>query len=174
MTFKLLGSTWVNLDHVITVREEGVKTDETIAQEKSGKRKWKRPDYYLITMQFSDGEVRQFKDISSIDTTMMETRGSMVPALPGYFLVSYWSEFNDIEKVPVVAWRDDGSSLARPVAIDMTGDDPVLLCPDGSVVAPYDRSWPNLDRYISSMREEAAEEREIEAKAKEENPAEQT
>jgi hypothetical protein len=57
----------------------------------------------------------------------------VIPADPGWFVLTYTYAAGRVERAPVVAWRVTGAT-AEPVIINPAVD---ILCPDGSVVGTF-------------------------------------
>ena len=112
-------------------------------------------------------------------TPLNETRFYTVPAQPGWF-VFYWdgtpADYK-VFKAPIVAWlvetefypnrklneksgltrttgRQDFFSMSYPISaggLDCDRRNPVVLCPDGSVLQLIDgQCWPDVKSYVQS------------------------
>jgi hypothetical protein len=136
----------INLDQVQYIVRRSRKTVE------DGKPHWT----HSATLFFADD--RQMT-VQLHDYDGLELPGPMVAALPGYYLLSTWNDDGKlaISKLPVVAWKYDGTSM-MPLTIDddttVTG---AILCPDGQVIEPYNASWDSLDQWLRSKTEEHEE-----------------
>lgn len=82
----------------------------------------------------------------------------VVPASPGFELLTYFRDDDAIERVPVIAWRieeyqtKERYSDANPIAIGLTdtslGDDSAVRCPDGKVtIQKYSRVFENTEAW---------------------------
>ena len=86
---------------------------------------------------------------------------TIIPALPGYFVLDFCEDFDstiiDIEvfKSPVIAWRIDTSDkdyiYPHPITLDPLMRELAILRPDGCVEGAGD-VWPNLEAWADERR----------------------
>jgi hypothetical protein len=99
--------------------------------------------------------------------------GPVIKADPGYWLLSYWSEPEEVIRWPVLAWRLDLQHGCHQVItpassgnINISGEyeeGSAVLCPNGRLMQPGNQSWVNEAEWLEDMRNRA--------KAKKENAA---
>lgn len=117
-------------------------------------------DVRTIYYQNEDGAQESDEVFAHDFERSLQRASPMVPALPGTYRVIWCfdPETNEdlLHQDPVIAWRVDEFGVANPVLCEMAGSDEfaALLFPDGQVVDPDCRSWPNTEAFKKTMREQ--------------------
>ncbi|MDA8348456.1 MAG: hypothetical protein M0038_06590 [Pseudomonadota bacterium] len=143
----LTDGTYVNLNRVVTVRRQSVRSD-------SG-RKYE----YAVEYRHADGQAGH--GIVSDPDWCPQDMGPVLPAQPGYFLVEMSREPPcEVYLEPILGWR--AGEYAEPVSLGFNSPEAAILCPDGQVFEPGLALYAHVDAYraakIKELRERAAHE----------------
>jgi hypothetical protein len=111
--------------------------------------------YETVFEYLGEGGIREAVSRDYLDEQdVARLTALVVPALPGYFGVEILNETDppEIVRSPVIAWRissQDGS--VYPVFMSDTDENVAILCPDGQVIAQFEASYENVDRWVESV-----------------------
>lgn len=116
-----------------------------------------------VTVVYIDanGEKTVTKAIGDEDSHLDEINATIVPAQPGYYLLSAWknSESTDIgvTKCDIVAWHVNGERWWKPVCIETTmhhNQPEYVLTPSGVVFEPCSGTYDSVEEWKQAMRQE--------------------
>jgi hypothetical protein len=103
----------------------------------------------------------------------LERPATIIPAAPGFVQLTYvylpHKDQPHVDRDAIVAWRVRSWGIPQPVAVDF---DPqitpdvaaqAILAPDGTVFAPFEGRWPNIDAWLAAMNQRQAKLKEEDA-----------
>jgi hypothetical protein len=129
--------------------------------------KWDKKGHdHRLVCTFNDGLVKGYRIYLPEWEHFKATVAGYSPPIkaePGYWRLRYWADTDEVERLPVLAWRLDlrhgyhqvvtPFSSGNPSEID--GDDSAVLCPGGRVVEPGNELWDDEAAWLRDMRERA-------------------
>jgi hypothetical protein len=146
---------FINLDHVRAIGIRGHYETE--------KRK-----YTVIHVVYDNGDEENCQiDAIAGGLDIDDAAAPIIPAAPGYEFIERGFDRDEqlnkeivlatFSRTPIVAWRIVRSGRiqsAEPICIDEVipkGEDYGILCPNGCVTRPFDRSFKNVDEWAADI-----------------------
>jgi hypothetical protein len=145
----------INSDHVVEIRQ--------VKNMASNVRHGHRP--YITLAVLSDGRSEEL--LWDVDKCVKACR-PIIPAYPGFEVLSPWRDKDKtgvwttgVWRIPVIGWRADELGV-EPVTADEDFEmsaNASILYPDGQVVIPYDRTYPNEEEWLKEIERVFEQER---------------
>src|SRR6516225_5910358 len=125
----------------------------------------KEQHHFEVVCTFADGSVETYAVFPREWERFRAAAESdpVIKAEPDYWLLSYLAETDEVDRWPVLAWRLDLQYGYHQVVTPASSGDPneghddqsAVLCPNGRLTEPGNRSWDNETEWLQDMRNQA-------------------